>query len=51
MAKYATIDEYIGALAEPLATTARQAREVIDANEKVFADWLRQAIELERAQV
>ena len=32
MAKYATIDEYISALAEPLATTARRAREVIDAN-------------------
>jgi hypothetical protein len=32
MAKYATIDEYIGALSEPLAETATTARRVIDAN-------------------
>jgi hypothetical protein len=31
MAKYATIDEYIGALSPPLGEVAQQARAVIDA--------------------
>ena len=34
MAKYATIDEYIGALPEPLRSVASDARRVIDANLK-----------------
>ena len=32
MAKYATVDEYIAALPEPLAGVAQRARGVIDAN-------------------
>jgi hypothetical protein len=32
VAKYATVDEYIGAIPEPLRSVAMRAREVIDGN-------------------